>query len=37
MEVSPYIAPDESYLLFSSMRSDGYGDFDLYVSYKKEA
>jgi len=36
MEVSPYIAPDESYLLFSSMRSDGYGDFDLYVSYKKE-
>ncbi|NIO81573.1 MAG: hypothetical protein GTN53_19980, partial [Candidatus Aminicenantes bacterium] len=36
MEVAPYIAPDESYLLFSSLRSDGYGDFDLYVSYKKE-
>jgi len=32
----PYIAPDESYLLFSSMRPDGYGDFDLYVSYRKE-
>jgi len=36
MEVSPYIVPDESYLLFSSFRSDGFGDFDLYVSYKKE-
>jgi hypothetical protein len=36
METLPYIAPDESYLLFSSMRSDGYGDFDLYVSYKKQ-
>jgi ankyrin repeat protein len=36
MDVAPYIAPDESYLLFSSFRSDGYGDFDIYVSYKKE-
>ncbi len=36
MEVSPYIAPDESYLLFSSFRPGGYGDFDIYVSYKKE-
>jgi len=36
METLPYIAPDESYLLFSSMRPDGYGDFDLYVSYHKE-
>ena len=36
MDTLPYIAPDESYLLFSSMRPDGYGDFDLYVSYKKE-
>jgi hypothetical protein len=35
METLPYIAPDESFLLFSSMRPDGYGDFDLYVSYKK--
>ncbi|UCE20668.1 MAG: PD40 domain-containing protein, partial [Candidatus Aminicenantes bacterium] len=36
MEVLPYIAPDESYLLFSSFRPGGYGDFDIYVSYKKE-
>ena len=36
MDTLPYIAPDESYLLFSSMRPDGYGDFDLYVSYQKK-
>jgi Tol biopolymer transport system component len=36
MDTLPYIAPDESVLLFSSMRPDGYGDFDLYVSYKKK-
>jgi ankyrin repeat protein len=36
MDSSPFIAPDESYLLFSSMRPDGYGDFDLYVSFQKE-
>jgi Tol biopolymer transport system component len=36
MDTSPFIAPDESYMLFSSMRPDGYGDFDLYVSYQKE-
>lgn len=36
METLPYIAPDESYLLFSSMRPDGYGDFDLFVSYRQE-
>jgi len=35
-ETLPHIAPDESYLLFSSMRPDGYGDFDLYVSYRNE-
>ena len=36
MDTLPYIAPDESYLLFSSMRPDGFGDFDLYVSFKKK-
>jgi hypothetical protein len=35
-ETLPYIAPDESYLLFSSMRPEGYGDYDLYVSYQKK-
>ncbi|MCP4728404.1 MAG: hypothetical protein GY863_25430 [bacterium] len=32
---SPYIAPDESYLIFGSSRSGGYGDEDLYISYQK--
>jgi len=35
-EIFPYIAPDESYLIFSSMRPDGFGDYDLYVSYQKK-
>ena len=29
-----YIAPDESYLIFWSWRSGGYGMHDLYISYK---
>ena len=33
---SPYIAQDESYLVFSSLsRPDSYGGSDLYVSYRK--
>jgi hypothetical protein len=36
MDIAPYVAPDESYLLFSSFRPGGYGDFDIYVSYKKK-
>jgi len=32
----PYIAPDESYLIFSSKRPGGYGGFDLYVSYRRK-
>jgi hypothetical protein len=31
----PYIAPDESYLIFSSIRSDGYGQADQYISYNR--
>ncbi|MDO3380605.1 hypothetical protein [Gilvimarinus algae] len=30
----PFVAPDESYLIFDSKRSGGYGDSDLYISYK---
>ena len=29
-----YVAPDESYLIFWSWRSGGYGMHDLYISYK---
>jgi len=29
----PYIAPDESYVIFSCIRSDGYGQADQYISY----
>jgi Tol biopolymer transport system component len=31
----PCIAPDESFLIFSAGREDGYGQSDLYVSFKK--
>jgi len=29
----PFIAPDESFLLFDSNRQGGYGDVDIYVSF----
>jgi hypothetical protein len=32
----PYIAPDESYMIFSSERPDGYGSTDQYISYYNE-
>ena len=31
----PYIAPDESYIVFDSVREDGYGRSDLYISFRK--
>ena len=35
-EDHPFIAPDESYLLFSSWRRpDGYGEADLYISFRR--
>lgn len=34
-EVDPFIAPDESYLIFCSNRDGGFGDADLYVCFKK--
>jgi Tol biopolymer transport system component len=33
-EADPYIAPDESYMIFSSVREGGYGEGDLYISYQ---
>ncbi len=32
----PYIAPDESYLLWDSRRDDGFGGADVYVSFKQD-
>lgn len=32
----PFIAPDESYLLFDSKRDEGYGDSDIYISFRQQ-
>ena len=32
----PFIAPDESYLLFDAQREDGFGDADIYISFKQK-
>ncbi|MEM7549437.1 MAG: hypothetical protein AAF363_07180 [Bacteroidota bacterium] len=32
----PFIAPDESYILWDSKRDDGYGGYDIYVSFRQE-
>lgn len=32
----PFIAPDESYLIFDSEREGGYGDSDIYISFRKQ-
>lgn len=31
----PFIAPDESYLIWDAKREEGYGDSDLYISYRQ--
>lgn len=33
-EWDPFIAPDESYIIFCSMKTGGYGRDDLYISFK---
>ena len=33
-EFDPFIAPDESYLIFSSWRQEGLGNVDLYISFQ---
>lgn len=35
-EADPYIAPDESYLIFTSTRPGGAGRGDLYISYNRK-
>lgn len=32
----PFIAPDESYLIWDSEREGGYGDSDLYISFRHD-
>lgn len=32
----PYIAPDESYLIWDDQRESGYGDADLYISFRQQ-
>lgn len=32
----PFIAPDESYLIWDGRRDSGYGDSDLYISYRQQ-
>ncbi len=32
----PFIAPDESYLIWDDQRVSGYGDADLYISFRQE-
>lgn len=35
-ESNPYISPDEDYLLYFSTDSKGFGEVDLYISFKKD-
>jgi hypothetical protein len=36
-EADPYVAPDESYLIFSSTRPGGLGSGDLYITFRTAA
>ncbi len=36
IDYSPLIAPDESYMIFSSDRPGGYGSLDLYISFRQK-
>ena len=33
-ELHPFIAPDESFMIFDSNRPGGFGDYDIYISFK---
>jgi len=32
----PFIAPDESYLIWDAKREDGFGNSDIYISFRQE-
>jgi len=32
----PWIAPDESYLIWDDQRESGYGDADIYISFRQQ-
>jgi Tol biopolymer transport system component len=32
----PFIAPDESYIIWDSQRDEGFGDADIYISFKSQ-
>lgn len=36
LDWTPFISPDESYLLFSSYREGGYGSGDIWISFRDE-
>ncbi|MEW7292094.1 hypothetical protein [Aquimarina sp. 2304DJ70-9] len=36
MNAHPFIAPDESYLIWDGERDSGYGDSDIYISFKQQ-
>ncbi len=35
-EWDPYVAPDESFLIFCSTKSGGFGNDDLYISFRRQ-
>ncbi len=35
-EWDPFIAPDESYLIFCSTKAEGYGEDDFYISFRNQ-
>lgn len=35
-DASAFLAPDESYIIFESERNGGFGQADLYITFKKE-
>ncbi|MBU1013911.1 MAG: hypothetical protein KKG99_12985 [Bacteroidetes bacterium] len=33
---TPFIAPDDSYIIFSAKQDEGFGEIDLYISFRKK-